>query len=104
MGISAVGRTIRGFALCGVFFFAGGICLFFWPAGGTLRGEGAFVFSSRRGLFFSGLFFFWREGGTISWAEPGWEAGQGGKKAACGRCGVPPDHQKALGFSVNCTW
>ncbi len=47
---------------------------------GALGEHGAFVFSCFTGLFFWACFFFLKEGSTISWAEPGWEAGQGRKR------------------------
>ena len=48
---------------------------------------------------FLGLFFFWRQAGTISWAEPGWEAGQGEEKLPAGP--VESDDKGDLPFVVS---
>ena len=52
--------------------------------GGTKKTNANLFFHSCGGLSFLACFLFWREGGTVSWAEPGWEAGQGGKKLPAG--------------------
>ena len=51
------------------------------------------------GLFFWACLFFWRQAGTISWAEPGWEAGQGEEKLPAGP--VESDDKGDLPFVVS---
>ena len=72
--------------------------VFFWPEGGTFHGEGAFVFFCASPVCFSGpvCFFGGREAHFPGRGLDGKTARI--KKAACGRCGTPPDHQKSIRF------
>ena len=73
------------------------VFIFFLPEAGKLRGEAAFVFLASPACFSGPVSFFGgREAQFPGRVLDGKTARI--KKAACGRCGTPPDHQKSIRF------
>ena len=66
---------------------------------GSKKTNTTLFFPCLGGLFFWACLFFWRQAGTISWAEPGWEAGQGEEKLPAGP--VESDDKGDLPFVVS---